>query len=83
VSLSRQHFQALADALYDSRPGRYGQVVAQGCADGLAVAWSQWRDTRNHVATALRRFNSSFDRDRFDYWSEHGESEASTRRKRK
>jgi hypothetical protein len=79
--LTRQHFIALADALYDSRPGRYGAVVAKNCADGLAVAWSQWRDTRNTVASALRRFNSSFDRSRFDYWTEHGASESTVKRR--
>lgn len=80
MSITRKHFQELADALYHSMPT--GEVISRTCADGYAVAMSQWRETRRMVGNALRRMNPRFNRDRFDYWTEHGESEATTRNRR-
>lgn len=58
MTLTRQHFQLLADALALSRPPEGGGGYA-------TVAALQWRDDVRRVADALASTNPRFNRDRF------------------
>lgn len=57
--LTRQHFQAIATALAETRP-----------RDVQSACMAQWRATRDAIRGAIRQFNGMFDRDRFDRWTE-------------
>lgn len=59
--MTRKHFQAIADALKESKPERYetsGDQYDLGAAD-------QWRFTVRLVASACSQQNANFDRGRF------------------
>lgn len=75
TSLTRQHFQALADALFASKPHDPGQVGDRAHAEFISKC-AQWVTDRDVVAHAMRRFNRAFNRDRFDRWTERGMSDA-------
>lgn len=77
MSLSRQHFQAIADALYSAFPGPRPDYPEDGQVEAdWAARCRQWIADRDAVASVLRRFNSRFSRDRFNFWTEHGKSES-------
>lgn len=76
TSLTRQHFQALADALYSTMPRGADDNDPRRAAEILADRCRQWLRDRESIAWVARRFNSGFNRSRFDFWTEHGMSEA-------
>jgi hypothetical protein len=76
MSLTRQHFQALADALYATMPRGAEHNNPRRAAEILADRCKQWLSDRESIAWVARRFNPNFNRARFDFWTEHGMSES-------
>ena len=54
--MSKQHFEAIAQALRDTRPG----------GASIPIALHQWTRTRDALAEVCGRYNLNFDRSRFN-----------------
>lgn len=61
--MTRKHFQAIADALRDSKPEP--ETDDPNVTIIYGAAYFQWRLTISNVARACAQFNPAFDRDRF------------------
>jgi len=55
MSLTRQHFIAIAETLKDCKPS----------TDDRPCCLSQWELTVRHICRTVGRYNSNFDYDRF------------------
>jgi len=64
--MTRQHFEAMAKALRDSRPEAPAYEGAEaGDVTRYAECDAQWRKTALRVLEACAGFNANFDRSRF------------------
>lgn len=56
--MSKKHFKALADALAGVKP--------LPNTPGSALAMTYWKDTVGSIANVCQRFNSNFNRNKFE-----------------
>ena len=63
--MTRQHFEAMAKALRDSRPEAPAHDAPAGHATHYSTQVWQWRKTALKVSDACAGFNANFDRQRF------------------
>lgn len=61
--MTRKHFEAIAAALAESKPGVWGQNAGPDMA--LETPMTRWARTCHNVADRIAPFNEAFNREKF------------------
>ena len=65
TSMTRKHFQAIADAISESMPDRGAWSTTEYGTEAFNVATEQHKLTARAIAYNLRQFNPAFDKAKF------------------